>query len=120
MTPRTPQWVEIDTDNSRYSNQQQQQRKGDTFNKACIVEGGRPPANISFYLGNEEITDPNVAGPTEVVVERENTTVTSRRISYKLRAEDDGKTITCRALHFAYPEGHADTPTNLRVNCKCV
>lgn len=87
----------------------------------CGVEGGRPPANITFYLDNNELTDPNVVHQIEHYDNNyDNNTSAVRRISYRLRAEDDGKTLTCRATHFAYPDGHADVPYKLRVYCKSI
>lgn len=115
VPPREPQWID-----DRPSPNKDRLVKDDLFDKVCGVEGGRPPANITFYLDNDEITDPNVAHQVEYYDNNyDNNTSAVRRLSYRLRADDDGKTITCRALHFAYPEGHSDVPFKLRVFCKC-
>lgn len=114
MSPHEPQWIEDRQDNGR-----NRLIKDDVFDKVCGVDGGRPPANITFLLDNEEITDPNVVHQIEYYDNNyDNNTSAVRRLNYRLRAEDDGKKIICRAIHFAYPDGFADVPYNLRVFCK--
>jgi len=112
VAPRQPQWLneQIDSNRNRLV-------KDDSFDRVCGVDGGRPPPNITFYLDNDEITDPRMVHDMEYFDNgSDNNTAVVRRLEYKLRAEDDGKTITCRAMHFAYPDGHADEPYQLKVN----
>lgn len=88
--------------------------------KNCVVENGRPPANISFYLDNDEIIDPNMVGFPEYYESKENNDLTTvvRGLHYRVRAEDNQKFITCRSHHFAYVDSYADTRFQLVVQCK--
>lgn len=89
--------------------------KGNVFEDRCIVADGRPGANISFFLDNEELVH-GVAAPEEY---NQNDAITVvRRVSFKIEDQHNGKTLTCRAEHFAYPNGFKETKAQLRVNCK--
>lgn len=92
----------------------------DILAKNCVVENGRPPANISFYLDNDEIIDTNMVGFPEYYESKENNNLTTvvRGLHYRVRAEDNQKFITCRSSHFAYQDGFADTRFQLVVQCK--
>lgn len=94
--------------------------KDSILEKNCVVEDGRPPANISFYLGSNEIVDPSIVRFPEYYESKENNNLTTvvRGLKYRVRAEDNGQFITCRAEHFAYPEGYSDTKFQLFVECK--
>ncbi|XP_063708024.1 fasciclin-3 isoform X2 [Culicoides brevitarsis] len=87
--------------------------KGNKFEDRCIVENGRPGANISFYLDNEEIVN-GVSNPEEY---NQNGVVNVvRRIAFTIEDFHNGKTLTCRSEHFAYPGGMKEVSAHLRVN----
>jgi hypothetical protein len=89
------------------------------FIAECVARGGRPAANISFYLDQEPIEQ---YGTQEVheILGRDNTTTfeASHTISWNLRASDNGRMLICRASHFAYPNNYSDASTQIIVNCK--
>lgn len=89
--------------------------KDNVFEDRCIVADGRPGANISFFLDNEEIVR-GVSPPEEY--NQTDTVTVVRQIRFTISDQDNGKTLTCRAEHFAYPNGYKETKAQLRVHCK--
>lgn len=86
--------------------------EGEMFADRCVVSGGKPAANISFYLSNERI----VEGLSEVEVYDQSHTVTvAQRIEFQVKRQHDTKTLVCRAEHFAYPNGFKEGRIQLRV-----
>lgn len=91
------------------------------FRAMCVSRDGRPAANLSWYLENERLTNNNVL--PEIIETKPdgdpNTTLFTAKleVSRILRAEDDGKTLTCRAEHIAIDRGFEDVKTQLIVKC---
>jgi CD80-like C2-set immunoglobulin domain len=90
------------------------------FIAECVARGGRPAANISFYLDDEPIEQHGQQQEVHEKIGRDNTTTfeASHTISWNLRATDNGRMLICRAFHFAYPNNHSDVSTQIVVNCK--
>lgn len=76
---------------------------------------GRPGANVSFFLDNEELV--NGVPPPEEYNQNDAITVV-RSVKFRIEDQDNGKTLTCRAEHFAYPNGFKEIKAHLQVNCK--
>jgi hypothetical protein len=94
-----------------YTNQELS--KGSAFDDRCIVPDGRPAANITFFLNDQELVN-GIGQPEEYQQEDKITVV--RQIHFKVTDQDNGKILTCRAEHFAYPNGFKDTKVQLRVH----
>ncbi|XP_061513765.1 fasciclin-3 isoform X1 [Anopheles gambiae] len=86
----------------------------------CTAERGNPAANLSWFLDQEQIYEgvqfPEV--PEEYYDERSNKHMFTATSTLKraVRAEDNGKRLTCQAQHLAYPEGVSRTDLILDVN----
>lgn len=106
VEPRTPQFEHFTG---------QPLDKGTIFDDQCVVADGRPGANISFFLDNEELVH-GVAAPEEL--DQNGAITVVRRVAFRIEDQHNGKTLTCRAEHFAYPNGFKETKALLRVNCK--
>ncbi|GIY38683.1 uncharacterized protein CDAR_574721 [Caerostris darwini] len=77
----------------------------------CEARGARPQAELTWWREGKE-----VEGTTETVLEDGNLTVST--YAFTPRAEDNGKSVTCKAHHATLEmEPIADTVT-LNVHCK--
>lgn len=97
----------------------EQLEAGSEIEAECQSTDGRPAANITWYLNDQ----PLGAGSSEVVdSSAEGTTYYTvySRLRYRLKPEDHTKNLICRAIHPGYPEGFADTRTQLNVNYRPV
>ncbi|XP_059061591.1 fasciclin-3 isoform X3 [Achroia grisella] len=81
------------------SPQQPAFNEGEKFTAQCVVPDGRPPAKITWFLDEnplfEGIHQPIITG------EPNDLQTISQNISRILVADDDAKTLTCRAEHEA-------------------
>lgn len=97
----------------------EQLEAGNEIEAECQSTDGRPAANITWYLndqplgsGTSEVVDSSAEGTTYYTV--------YSRLHYRLKPEDHTKNLICRAIHPGYPEGFADTRTQLNVNYRPV
>lgn len=93
---------------------------GEQFRATCISRDGRPPANISFYIDDELITEG--VGYEEVIesIATKNTMLyTSRKTITKfIQATDDRRTLSCRATHIADRGQAQEARHQFQVRCK--
>uniref|UniRef100_A0A453Z0U8 Ig-like domain-containing protein n=1 Tax=Anopheles gambiae TaxID=7165 RepID=A0A453Z0U8_ANOGA len=86
----------------------------------CTAERGNPAANLSWFLDQEQIYEgvQFPEAPEEYYDERSNKHMFTATSTLKraVRAEDNGKRLTCQAQHLAYPEGVSRTDLILDVN----
>ncbi|XP_058065868.1 fasciclin-3-like isoform X2 [Anopheles bellator] len=85
----------------------------------CTAARGNPAANLSWFLDNEPIYERvHPEQPEEYFDDRSNKRVFSATsvLVRSIRAEDNGKRLTCQAQHMAYPEGVSRTDLVLNVN----
>uniref|UniRef100_A0A182PZV0 Ig-like domain-containing protein n=1 Tax=Anopheles farauti TaxID=69004 RepID=A0A182PZV0_9DIPT len=85
----------------------------------CLAARGNPAANISWFLDQEPIYEGVRPGePEEHYDEPSNkrSFTASSMLARTIRAEDNGKRLTCQAQHVAYPEGVSRTDLILTVN----
>uniref|UniRef100_A0A2M3YYR6 Putative cell adhesion molecule 4 n=1 Tax=Anopheles braziliensis TaxID=58242 RepID=A0A2M3YYR6_9DIPT len=90
-----------------------------TLTFECTAARGNPAANISWLLDNELIYhEVHPQQPEEYFDERSNKRYfTAQSILVRtIRAEDNGKRLTCQAQHMAYPQGVSMTDLVLNVN----
>lgn len=97
----------------------EQLEAGSEIEAECQSTDGRPAANITWFLndqplgsGSTEVVDSEAAGTTYYTV--------YSRLRYHLKPEDHTKSLICRAQHPGYPDGFADTRTQLNVNYRPV
>uniref|UniRef100_A0A1L8E3S7 Putative cell adhesion molecule 4 n=2 Tax=Nyssomyia neivai TaxID=330878 RepID=A0A1L8E3S7_9DIPT len=87
------------------------------FQAKCVSHDGRPPANLTWFLDDENIFD-GVTIP-EVVEshDRNNATLYTvvQGIQRFIRVSDDRRNLICRANHFSYPQGYLDSRIQLLV-----
>uniref|UniRef100_A0A2M4A871 Putative cell adhesion molecule 4 n=3 Tax=Anopheles triannulatus TaxID=58253 RepID=A0A2M4A871_9DIPT len=79
-----------------------------TLQFECTAARGNPAANISWLLDNEPIYEQvQPQRPEEYFDEHSNKRYfTARSLLVRtIRAEDNGKRLTCQAQHMAYPQG---------------
>uniref|UniRef100_A0A182NP83 Ig-like domain-containing protein n=1 Tax=Anopheles dirus TaxID=7168 RepID=A0A182NP83_9DIPT len=85
----------------------------------CVAARGNPAANISWFLDQEPIYEGvRPVEPEEYYDERSSKRffTASSVLTRTIRAEDNGKRLTCQAQHVAYPEGVSHTNVILTVN----
>ncbi|XP_049543204.1 fasciclin-3-like isoform X3 [Anopheles darlingi] len=90
-----------------------------TLEFECTAARGNPAANISWLLDNEPIYEQvHPQQPEEYFDERSNKRYfTAKSLLVRtIRAEDNGKRLTCQAQHMAYPQGVSLTDLVLNVN----
>lgn len=85
----------------------------------CVAARGNPAANISWFLDNEQIYQ----GVRPIEPEENFDEASGKRyftavstLTHTVRAEDNGKRLTCQAEHLAYPDGVSRTDLVLSVN----
>lgn len=90
-----------------------------TLSARCISEAGFPPANLTWYLDDVPIDDPNAVTQLEPKItlnkKGRNLTTVQQDLSYHLTTADHGKKIICKAEHFAIGRGsyRAFLPLNI-------
>ncbi|XP_053680822.1 fasciclin-3-like [Anopheles nili] len=85
----------------------------------CEAARGNPAANISWFLDQEQIYEGvRPVEPEEYFDEGVNKRFFTAKsvLTRSIRAEDNGKRLTCQAQHLAYPEGVSRTDLILNVN----
>lgn len=96
---------------------------GTQMNVSCSSRDGRPPATIAWFLEEQEIFVDNRNVETFDDPRSNLTTIRSTLIR-NVEADDDGKRLTCRAMHPGYQDqGNgpvSDTNTLLIVRFKPV
>lgn len=83
---------------------------GETFYDRCIVSHGRPAPNVTFDFQGEEI----ITGSEELYNQTDSITV-FKSVTFNLTKSHHMRKLTCRADHFAYPEGYKEEIITLRV-----
>ncbi|KAK9886346.1 hypothetical protein WA026_015863 [Henosepilachna vigintioctopunctata] len=86
----------------------------DTIHASCMVEDGRPVANISWFLDLEPLYE-DLSMPKIVEMAKENLQSKYQNLTRQLRASDNGKRLRCVAQHPAYPNGQQETSRQLNV-----
>lgn len=84
------------------------------FRASCISRQGRPPANITWLLGDQVLTR---GLPRALVTEENGLYTVVQELQHKLEPIDDGRELICRAEHVSYPNGFLETKSLLSVKC---
>uniref|UniRef100_A0A182W9F8 Ig-like domain-containing protein n=1 Tax=Anopheles minimus TaxID=112268 RepID=A0A182W9F8_9DIPT len=85
----------------------------------CVAERGNPAAKLSWFLDQEPIYEGvKLDKPEESIDDRSNKRyfTASSTLTRSIRAEDNGKRLTCQAEHIAYPEQVSRTDLVMNVN----
>ncbi|XP_053668202.1 fasciclin-3-like [Anopheles marshallii] len=85
----------------------------------CISARGNPAAKLSWFLDQEPIYEGvKLDKPEEYFDERSNKRyfTASSTLTRSIRAEDNGKRLTCQAEHIAYQERFSRTDLIMNVN----
>ncbi|XP_049825133.1 fasciclin-3 isoform X2 [Aethina tumida] len=90
-------------------------RINDELRASCIVKDGRPVANISWYLDDNQIPGNELSMPTVYDMAKENLQTQLQNLTRILRASDNGKMLRCVAHHPAYPDGTSEAMRQLDV-----
>ncbi|XP_066902510.1 fasciclin-3 isoform X1 [Halyomorpha halys] len=72
--------------------------ENEIINAFCIVKNGRPAANITWYIGDEKLTD----GLSTILVEQyepQDLHTVSQNLTRRVQASDNGKQLKCIAGH---------------------
>uniref|UniRef100_U5EPA2 Putative cell adhesion molecule 4 n=1 Tax=Corethrella appendiculata TaxID=1370023 RepID=U5EPA2_9DIPT len=88
------------------------------FSANCISRDGRPAANLSWFLDDEHVYEGVLETQISANTDQRNRTLftAESQIRRYIRADDNGKTLTCRAEHYVYENGYVDARTQLNVN----
>lgn len=89
------------------------------FQATCISRDGRPPAQLQWFLDNDQILD-GISAPRVVdSLTSNNTTLYSVAVTLnrRLKATDDRKFLICRSVHPA--DQPQEDRLQLQVRCKC-
>lgn len=99
---------------------QQYYEAGKEFAVTCRVRNGRPASNLTWYLGDEQITEGLSTPEIFQSVEQNNNTLYSVQQSFRrvLQPEDDGRRLSCRSNHFALSNKFEDISTQIIVRYK--
>lgn len=72
--------------------------ENDILNAFCIVKNGRPAANITWFIGDEKLSD----GLSTILVEQyepQDLHTVSQNLTRRVQASDNGKQLKCIAGH---------------------
>lgn len=89
----------------------------------CESREGRPPAKLSWFLNGEPIFEGvQKENIKDSIIDHNSNSATvytvQQSLIHRVRAEDDGKYLMCRAEH---PAGHPqDVQVPLQVRCKFI
>ncbi|GLH08367.1 Fasciclin-3 [Gryllus bimaculatus] len=104
--------------NDRYPSRDESEfRDGDTLTASCTIRDSRPPANISWFLDDQEVTRGLTNLETIHTTDRDLFTV-KQNLSYQLSWRDHGKMLRCVAGHLALEDSNRNNQTSAAVNVK--
>nr|CAD7570090.1 unnamed protein product [Timema californicum] len=91
-------------------------QEGQTIQAMCRVPDNRPPSNLTWFIGNEQVTD----GLSPIRKEPENCgyadlCAVSQNLTHTLSWRDNGKELSCFVQHFAMDE-RANNQTKSQLN----
>ncbi|XP_066991227.2 fasciclin-3 isoform X2 [Anabrus simplex] len=75
-------------------------KEGDTISASCIIRDGRPVSNLSWYMGDEQITR-DMSMPVVIHIDNEDLYSIQQNLTYTLSWQDHGKKLRCVAQHLA-------------------
>lgn len=104
QAPQQPR-LEVTDVNNLHENQE--------LDAQCSFRDGHPPANISWFLGQEQIYPRN---PDSHFDEEGGSTIVTSHISRILTDRDHLKLLTCRLNHPAFSSGFTNSSVQLNVN----
>lgn len=115
MPPQRPE-IQLQSDARRGTFEIDQE-----FQARCVSRDGRPPAQLQWFLDNDQILDTDQVGVPKVIesLTSNNTTLYSVAVTLKrrLQATDDRKFLICRSVHPA--DQPQEDRLQLQVRCKC-
>ncbi|KAK7862707.1 hypothetical protein R5R35_005982 [Gryllus longicercus] len=104
--------------NDRYPSRDESEfRDGDTLTASCTIRDSRPPANISWFLDDQEVTRGLTNLETIHTTDRDLFTV-KQNLTYQLSWRDHGKMLRCVAGHLALEDSNRNNQTSAAVNVK--
>ncbi|KAK5637963.1 hypothetical protein RI129_012258 [Pyrocoelia pectoralis] len=91
--PRAPQ-LEIQNSDRYWA-----YKVGDTIHATCIVQDGRPVANITWYLDDEPIPSSFISTSTVIQGTQEDLQTIFQNLTKEVRPSDNGRALKCVANH---------------------
>nr|XP_018899245.1 PREDICTED: fasciclin-3 isoform X3 [Bemisia tabaci] len=88
-------------------------REGDAVSLKCTASKGRPIANLTWFIGNDTITE-GLSAPTKIKEDYDFYTI-SQNLTRTLQASDSGKELRCVAGHIALLPPNNQKAHTLRV-----
>lgn len=85
---------------------------GDELEVVCQTYGARPPARLSWWVGQESLT----ANARETVSGDGNST--SSRLVFRPTSEEHGKSLICKAHNPETPDSALEDTWELNIFCK--
>ncbi|CAG9815099.1 unnamed protein product, partial [Phaedon cochleariae] len=113
IVAKPPKLPELDL--SRGTDSLRVYKVNDQLEASCIVRDGRPVANITWFLDDEQISDAGLKRPTVIDLAKENLQSKIQNLTRVLQPSDNGKYLKCVAIHPAYPNHYAETKRQLDV-----
>lgn len=86
------------------------------FQAECSFSDGRPPATLSWFLGNERIYPREPEYNTQRQDSEDDEPVITSHITHLLSPDDNLKMLICRLEHPTFANGFTNTSTQLSVN----
>lgn len=85
----------------------------------CVSRNGRPPAQLYWFLDNEQIFEGVSRPRISDTITNQNTTLytVTLQLNRRLRASDDHKFLICRSIHPA--DQPQEDRIQLQVKCEC-
>ncbi|PRD21196.1 UNVERIFIED_CONTAM: Nphs1 [Trichonephila clavipes] len=87
---------------------------GETLEVVCQTFGSRPPARLSWWIGQESLN----SMAKETVSGDGNSTVS--RLQFRPTSEEHGKLLICKAHNPETPDSALEDKWDLNVYCKCL
>ncbi|CAH1140428.1 unnamed protein product, partial [Phyllotreta striolata] len=113
IVAKAPKMPELDL--SRGTDSLRVYKINDYLEASCLVRDGRPVANISWFIDDEQINEAGLKMATVIEIAKEHLQSKVQNLSRILQPSDNGKFLRCVAYHPAYPGGYAETKRQLDV-----
>ena len=90
---------------------------GEDLELECIATGANPPATLTWFLNDEEITDGHEQEDKRQGDEKQRTWTSFSRLTLPVSKDDNGAKISCVATHQALDEPMS-TKKPLTIHCE--
>ncbi|XP_052121220.1 fasciclin-3 isoform X3 [Frankliniella occidentalis] len=111
--PKVPPVMEL----TRPRDPQDSYQEGERFLATCEVPEGRPAANITWFIGDDPVTE-DLARPEIFENRKDNLFSIRQNLTREVRWSDNGKELRCVASHPIIGMDPARTTARKRINVK--